>query len=255
MDSPIVGAALPYNLLNVRSIATGLPAQWAYSPQFVNGKLLASTRIQLTGTRAKDYMAAEAQTGQYHKGGKTVWHHLYDFDPNNNNMCTMQLVNYMDHQETFPHIGGCGAYEHYYHRRYKAVQPEEQPTPVFRAVEAYSTMELEDFCVRTALTLSPALRRFYGGDFRLNQAALDYIAGQDCLLDCILPLHSPDGASLEQVHRDLADKLPALAQAQAIGMDACGNYFCASPKDGLLFYDHERDQAVDTGLTLQDLMN
>lgn len=254
MDTPIVGASHRYTLPNVRSIATGRPAQWAYSPKFVGGKLIASTRIPLTGRRTADYRVAEARTGQVHVGGVTVWHHLYDFDPNDNDKCTMQLVRYDDHLETVPHAGGCVAYEDYYDVDYKAVPPEEQPVSVPCAVEVYSVRELEDFCVRTALTLSPALRRFYGGDFQLNQTALSYIAGQDRLLDCILPLHSRDGASLEQVHRDLADKLPALAQAPAIGMDACGNYFCAAPNDGLLFYDHERNQAVDTGLTLRDLM-
>lgn len=253
MDTPVVGAARPYTLPDVRSIATGRGAQWAYSPQFVNGKLLASTPISLTGSRTRDYQEAEARTGRAHVGRVTVWHHLYDFTPVGDR-CTMQLVRYGNHVSTIPHAGGCVAYAEYHRVPYRSVSPEDRQIPAPRAVEAYSAKELEGFCARTGLMLSPALRRFYGGDFQLNQAALGHIAGQDCLLDCILPLRDRDGASLEQVRRDLGGKLPVLAETLAVGMDACGNYFCATSNDGLLFYDHERDQAVDTGLTLQDLM-
>lgn len=253
MESPLVGASRPYVLPDVRSIATGRPAQWAFSPQFVRTKLIASTRITLTGRRSSDYVVAEGQTGQVHVGRVTVWHHLYDYSPFNGTG-TMQLVQYGHHLETVPHSGGCIAYADHHHTPYRSVPPEQLP-PISCALQAYSAKALEDFATETALELSPALRRFYGGDFQLNQNALLHAARQDWLLDCILPLQDQAGASMEQIHRDLADKLPAFAQMRAIGMDACGNFFCAAPNDGVLFYDHEQDQCFDTELTLQDLMN
>lgn len=253
MDTTVVGAARPYTLPDVCSIATGRRAQWAYSPQFVNSKLIISTPISLSGSRGGDYQRAETLTGLIHENRVTVWHHLYDFTPVGDR-CTMQLVRYEDHVATIPHAGACVAYAEYHHVPYLSVSQKEQQIPEPSGVWVYSAKKLEEFCVQTGLTLSPALRRFYGGDFQLSKDALGHIAGQDCLLDCILPLQSQAGASLEQVRRDLAGKLATLAETLAIGMDACGNYFCATSNDGLLFYDHERDQAVDTGLTLQDLM-
>lgn len=254
MDSLIVGASQPYAFPDVGSIFTGRPRQWAYSPDFVNTKLIISTRITLTGRRSSDYVVAENRTGQAHVPRMTVWHHRYDYNFADDTD-TMQLVRYQHHLETIPHSGGCIAYADQHHTKYRSVSPEDCQEPVPCALQQYSAKELEDFAVKTALKLSTTLRRFYGGDFQLSQTALLHAARQDCLMDCILPLQDRDGASLEQVHRDLADKIPALTQMHAIGMDACGNFFCADPNDGVLFYDHEQDRCFDTELSLQDLMN
>ena len=70
-------------------------------------------RIEYTGSRARDYGAANLTAGfgdtQKVPRGYT-WHHLADYDPATNTG-TMQLVKRPTHEATYPHIGGVSQYE------------------------------------------------------------------------------------------------------------------------------------------------
>lgn len=259
MEQFPLGSSRPYNLPNVASTPTNLPNQWAYSPSFSGAKLLAQASIQLTGSRRADYLAAERSTGTRHRARVTVWHHVYDFVPNiplRSGTCTMQLVAWNDHQQTIPHAGGCKAFSAQYNRPYRLPAPDKEAPAVEIELPAYSAKELEEFSLRTGLTLSPELRRFYSGEFRLSQAALRYAAQKDIHLDAVLPLWDEEGASVEGMQQFLKghSALQPLKELTCIGVDACGNVFCTDEKGGVLFYDHEEDIRIDADVDLRSLL-
>lgn len=249
-----VGASAPYTQTNVLSIYTWRQGQWAYSPSFTGRKLITSAQVALTGYRKRDYLAAENRTHQQHTPRVTVWHHVYNFDANTNE-CTMQLVHWDHHVQTIPHTGGCKAYSEHYGHRYRQTPPDRSSL-VLGCMPAYSAAELEEFSRQTGLRLTPELRRFYSGAYRLNQAALEFAAQQDFPLDAILPLQDQEGASVEGMHQ-LLKNLPCFQHPDnltVIAMDACGDYFCATDNGSVQFYDHEQDQYFETDLDLRELM-
>ena len=70
-------------------------------------------RIEYTGTRPRDFKAANqaAGIGNTQKPPKGfTWHHLDDYDPATNTG-TMQLVKREVHEATYPHSGGVSQYE------------------------------------------------------------------------------------------------------------------------------------------------
>lgn len=255
MKQPIVGSSAPYTAQDVGSISTGRPGQWAYSPCFVRGKLIASTRITLTGYRRNDYVVAEAATRQRHAPRSTVWHHVYDFD-GNTDLCTMQLVAWNDHAATIPHTGGCKQYAEKYRRPYRLPAPGEEALPPVCEIPAYSARDLDDFSGRTGLQFTPELRRFYSGAFQLNKKALAYAAQKDFALDAVFPLSDENGADVEKTSQ-LLKALPSAAPRNGmtpIGVDACGDIFCADGGGAIWFYDHEDGQYYGTDLELRQLM-
>lgn len=255
MEQFPVGSSMPYKQTDVNSIATQLSGQWAYSPSFVKSKLIAQTSIKLTGSRRADYLAAEKNTGKKHKARTTVWHHVYDFNQTSG-FCTMQLVAWNDHVETVPHAGGCKAFAAFRGRPYRQLPPDKEAPAAALNIPSYSAKELDDFSVRTGLTLPSGIRRFYNGEFRLNQTALNYAAQKDFYLDAVLPLWDQEGASVEGIHQ-LVKNHPAFSQLKGIttiGVDACGNLFGTNEYGALLFYDHEEDDCIYADLALKDLM-
>lgn len=256
MEQVPVGAARPYQQRDVNSINTNLPNQWAYSPSFVNTKLIVQTSIKLTGSRRADYLAAEKNTGKKHKARTTVWHHVYDFDPISGG-CTMQLVHWQDHADTVPHAGGCKAFAVSRGRPYRQLPPDKEAPAAACDIPSYSAKELDEFSLQTGLTLSSEVRRFYSGELRLNQAALNYAAQQhDFHLDAVLPLRDQEGISVEAICQILK-KRPVSSQLKAvtvIGVDACGNLFYSDGSGAVGFYDHEEDEIIPTDLELMQLI-
>ena len=93
----------PYQDLNIENIITPLDGKFKYSPKFKNA--LVTTTIKLTGSRRKDYLEAEKKSNCIHIPKKTVWHHVWEKNPNGE--YTIQLIDYKLHQKTIPHAGGC----------------------------------------------------------------------------------------------------------------------------------------------------
>lgn len=244
MEHTILGASHAYTDPNIGSISTRLGGQWAYSPRFLNGKVIAECAVALTGYRRKDYAAAEAATRRYHAARRSVWHHVYDYnDPTVGiGKCTLQLVSWGDHVGTIPHAGGCRMYTAANGGRYRAPSPEgEEDVPV-PEMPRYSKKELEEFCLRTGFDLSPALRRFYGGDFQLSRPALLRTARQDWCIDAVLPLSAESGASVESVlalRKAAPAALGLTGSDTPVAVDACGDMFFADQTGAVYFYDHE----------------
>ena len=244
-----------YTLPYVNSISTGLSSQWTYSPSFYGVKLLASASVSLTGTRKKDYDAAEKESGQKHTPGVTVWHHVYDFD-RSTGKATMQLVAWNHHQETIPHAGGFKQYNAGYSQSNRQLLSDEDIPIIQLNAPAYSSKALDEFSCRTGLSLPQEIRRFYNQDIQLNQEALRRAALNDFHLDAILPLQDQEGASVEGMHQLLKNHpAPSLLQDHTVtGLDACGNLFCADKTGAVLFYDHETGELQTVGLSLNDLI-
>ena len=267
MDDLGVGRANPYNAQGIIDIYTGLPRQWAYSPKFTGTKLIASAAVQLTGRRRQDYAAAEAATGVVHNPRRTVWHHVYDYnDPALGiGNCTMQLVTWADHLDTLPHAGGCKLYTAVNGGRYKVENPNSpagcESLRELEALEApecprYSGRELDEFCLRTGLELSPTLRALYSGSRRLSRTGLQAAARQDFWLDAIFPLYTTDGsASMENVMLAVQGRIaaPMFKGARAVAGDACGDIFFADDIDNIWFYDHEQDSYLEVDADLRQL--
>lgn len=253
MEPSIVGTSQQYHLTNVQSIYTGRSAQWAYSPRFTGNKVIAQARIVLTGKRPSDYEVAELQTGTIHVPCVTVWHHVYDYNPANDSD-TMQLVSWGHHAETIPHCGGCSAYAAHHHTSYNLTPQDQEALAFPSSVPIYSTRELDEFSLKTGLTLSPQLRRFYNGNIQLSKKALLFTAQQDILLDAVLPLTNDSGASVEEAYRLLTFGAAPSSGCVCFGMDAYGNLFCAQENGQILFYDHEQDLYFDTGISLNQLV-
>ncbi len=99
------------------------------------------------------------------------------------------------------------------------------------------------------------MRRFYNGNFRPSQAALDYAVQQDFTIDAFLPLQDQEGASVEGMQQLLKGRpctqMPAGFQYFAV--DACGGWFCAAGDGAVWFYDHKADQYCETDLNLNQL--
>ena len=95
--------AKPYDNDKITNINTGLTGQWRYSPSFDDA--IATTWVALTGYRRKDYKIAEKQVGIRHEPGRTLWHHVWRM--NAQNEVEMQLVETRKHQKSCPHAGGC----------------------------------------------------------------------------------------------------------------------------------------------------
>ena len=85
----------------------GSPALYAANPGQSN-----IVKIQYTGTRDRDFLAANVAAGfgstQKPPSGYT-WHHLDDYDPITNTG-TMQLVTRLAHEASYPHYGGVAQY-------------------------------------------------------------------------------------------------------------------------------------------------
>ena len=244
-----------YTLPYVNSIPTGLSSQWKYSPSFYGEKLLASASVSLTGSRQRDYTAAENESGKKRTPRVTVWHHVYDFNPDTGK-ATMQLVAWNHHQETIPHAGGFKQYTEGYSQSNRQLLSDEDIPIIQLNAPAYSLKTLNDFSRRTGLSLPPEIRRFYNQDIQLNQEALRRAALNDFHLDAVLPLSDQEGASVEGMHQLLKNHpTPSLLQDHTVtGLDACGNLFCADKTGAVLFYDHETGELQTVGLSLNDLM-
>lgn len=239
----------------VASIPTGLSSQWTYSPSFYGQKLIASASVALTGSRTNDYDAAEKSSGRKHESRVTVWHHVYDYDPSTKR-ATMQLVKWEHHQETIPHAGGYRQYTQGFSKSNRQLLTDEEIPVLALNAPAYSAEALEDFSRRTGMSLPPEIRRFYNGDIQLNQEALRRAALSDFHLDAVLPLWDQKGASVQGMHHLLKNHPDPtrLADHTVIGLDACGNLFCADKSGAVLFYDHEEDDLQGLDLSLNDLM-
>lgn len=267
MDGFNVGQANPYNTQGIIDINTGLPKQWAYSPKFTGNKLLAGVAVRLTGYRRRDYAAAEAATGTVHIARRTVWHHVYDYnDPTVGfGNCTMQLVSWANHVATLPHAGGCKLYTAVNGGKYRAENPNSPEGREFlrelEALEApefprYSEREMEEFCLRTGLKLSPALRALYSGSRRLSRQGLQAAARQDFWLDALFPLYTTDGsASMENVMLAVQGRIaaPTFKGVSAVAADACGDIFYVDDNDNIWFYDHEQDSYLAVDADLREL--
>lgn len=267
MEASPVGQANPYTDIDIISINTGLSGQWKYSPKFRGAKLIASAVIRLTGKRRLDYTLAERITNAFHFPRHTVWHHVYDYnDPSvGAGNCTMQLVSWNDHLATLPHTGGCCQYAVFNRCQYKAENPNtpegQALSQALEAIEpleapAYSKREMDEFCLRTGLKLSPAQRALYAGERRFSRRGLQAAAQRDFWLDDILPLTADDGgASVESIAlaaREWRDWAPVLGNTVAV--DACGNTFSVNPQGGYLFFDHEVGQFFNADQELLELM-
>jgi len=87
-----------------------------------------TVKIQMQGSRYRDFKAANAQagykstsgnfTGKSHPDGYT-WHHVDDYDPVTNTS-TMQLVETSAHEATYPHKGSVSQFEKHHGVSYKS---------------------------------------------------------------------------------------------------------------------------------------
>jgi len=68
------------------------------------------TQIEATGSRSRDFDAANAKLGLSETPEGYVWHHVDDYDVKNNTI-TMQLVREGAHNASIPHAGGCSQYD------------------------------------------------------------------------------------------------------------------------------------------------
>lgn len=259
MEHTPVGAAAPYPFPNVQSIATGRPGVWAFSPSFLGPLVGAQSNIVLTGHRAHDYLLAEANTGVVHRPRVTVWHHVYDFDPAND-QCTLQLVTWGVHVATVPHAGGCIQYTNFHGIPYHLQRQEPEVLEALSAAAPltgplYSDQELEGFAQKTGRKLCSALQALYSGQKAISQQARELLAAEeDLCLDVTLPLTDPDGganvtAILKRLGRDGLAPLPD-PTALPFAIDPFGNEFWTGEDGRLYFYDHETDtyQAAKQGL-------
>jgi RHS repeat-associated protein len=87
----------------------------------VEGEQLNVVRIEYTGSRRKDFGAANkaAKISESQKPPELyTWHHLDDYDPQTNTG-TMQLIKREVHEATYPHKGGIAQYEKHTGKKYK----------------------------------------------------------------------------------------------------------------------------------------
>ena len=67
-------------------------------------------QIEATGSRSRDFDAANAKFGLEETPDGYVWHHVDDYDVASNKI-TMQLVRDDAHNASKPHSGGCAQYD------------------------------------------------------------------------------------------------------------------------------------------------
>lgn len=70
----------------------------------------AVVQIQATGSRSKDFDAANKAAGLKETPDGYVWHHRDDYDVKTNTF-TLELVKEDTHNSTKPHSGGCAQYD------------------------------------------------------------------------------------------------------------------------------------------------
>jgi hypothetical protein len=107
----------PYLIADAASVPTGKSGIFAYSPDFSNAKpynnCLKNCSIVMTGSRRRDYLAAETLTRRRNRG--ETWHHVFPqsrqlYHDANGYHCEMQLVSTQLHQKCCPHLGAVSLY-------------------------------------------------------------------------------------------------------------------------------------------------
>lgn len=268
MGDPLVGWAHRYTQNGVDSIQTGRGGVWEYSPRFLPNVVRAQGNIVLTGRRARDYVAAEALTHVRHDPGRTVWHHLYDYN-RWNDTCTMQLVDAALHQKTCPHAGGCSQYSDAHGVPYRA-QPQD-PETLQKELESLSAMEppqvplcsakqLEAFTLSTGRNMCRELQMLYNGQRAISRKGRALLAAEEDLwLDAILPLTGKAGTISVTAVMALPDRpgmtLPSDHIALPFAIDPYGNEFWAGADGRVFFCDHETGRCQSAGRSLAAIIH
>lgn len=218
-----------------RSIATHMGGAFAYSPYF---RLRRNVRIQLTGSRGRDYTRAEHTAGVRRIRGLQLWHHVFNRDAQDN--CTMQLVNVLSHVVTCPHAGGCAQYAAAHGVRYRAVF---QPIKVGDLDGLEITQEDIDTFEKNYCAVPAKLKDIWSGKIKTEQLKLKAYDGNEIELDYWLDIFGGEQDISVQTVLPLMEKMDA-AGAFPFALDPCGNFFCIDGKGEWFFLDHETSQQI-----------
>ena len=195
----------------IETIDTGLGKQWRYSPLFK--KPFAETYIGLTGSRIKDYRLAEANTGQKHIPGTTVWHHVWAKDNQGN--YRMQLVTTVAHQKTCPHAGGCKLWSIEHNKIYKAYGTIYVSETLHGKVIAGKVIHKTGL-VRTGVNLLP-----------YNDYVIDFI------------FDDKSRPNIQMMFNKHYLRRRKSRPSKIWGLDPYGNLFLSSADGQLFFWNHE----------------
>jgi hypothetical protein len=205
-----LGWSTPYDFDIAVSIDTGSTGRFKYTPDFIAPYCLGKCTISMTGSRHRDYLAAETVIRRRRNRGET-WHHVFPqggvlpMDIYGNYYCEMELVLTHIHRQCCPHLGAVYLY----------------PGP-YRMIETAGSIVWQE--VATPLQSPPDLAKILWGYSRSYVLAIPSAQSRERVyIETIYNEEEAQGAIQDMCVYPWFDKLITDLGWYPIGEDALGN--------------------------------